>query len=159
MRRRAIEDRFWSKVDKTPGLGPWGDCWEWRAATNGRGYGYFGLEAGKNVSAHRLAYLLSGRELQAGDVVRHRCDNPLCCNPAHLLSGTPAQNSQDMKDRARHRTAPRRGEAHGRCKLSDAEVDELRRLHKESGWTQRALADRYGVSTSQVNRIVLQKNR
>lgn len=36
-------------------------------------------------------------------MVRHSCDNPPCCNPAHLLVGTAAQNAQDMAERGRHR--------------------------------------------------------
>ncbi|MBJ7597732.1 MAG: HNH endonuclease [Candidatus Dormibacteraeota bacterium] len=32
----------------------------------------------------------------AGRLVRHLCNQHLCCNPQHLAAGTPAQNSSDI---------------------------------------------------------------
>lgn len=37
-----------------------------------------------------------------GPVLRHRCDNPPCINPAHLEPGTQADNVRDMAERGRH---------------------------------------------------------
>jgi hypothetical protein len=36
-----------------------------------------------------------------GMVIRHKCDNPKCINPAHLELGTPYDNSADMVARDR----------------------------------------------------------
>jgi hypothetical protein len=50
------------------------------------------------AGAHQVAYYVAtGRwERQAdGRLVRHLCHNRLCCNPAHLVGGTPAENADD----------------------------------------------------------------
>ena len=47
--KRAPEDRFWEKVDKTS------ECWEWKAQLTYQGYGRF-YDATRMVRAHRYAY-------------------------------------------------------------------------------------------------------
>ena len=93
---------FWAKVDKTPGLGPDGQCWEWLAAKNTHGYGVFGYQNATWV-AHRFSYTISNGPIPTGAKIRHSCDNPKCVNPAHLNTGTQAQNVADML--RRHRQA------------------------------------------------------
>lgn len=54
--------------------------------------------------AHRVAYADSvGVPISAlkGLVVRHKCDDPRCVNPDHLLPGTQADNMRDMSLRRR----------------------------------------------------------
>ena len=54
------------------------------------------------IKAHRAAYLYAGGKLgSAKPLVCHSCDNPPCCNPAHLWPGTNADNLQDMRDKGR----------------------------------------------------------
>lgn len=91
-------DRFWSKVDKTPG------CWVWTRATRD-GYGVFQLEAKKLVSAHRLSYEMTYGPIPVGALVRHKCDNPPCVRPEHLELGGYLENSADMVDRGRSKSA------------------------------------------------------
>lgn len=76
--------------------GPHG-CMEWTGGRNSWGYGLFKVrtERGRvNRLAHRVAYAMA-----KGDpgklFVRHACDNPLCCNPAHLSLGTQRDNEHD----------------------------------------------------------------
>ena len=45
------------------------------------------------------------------------------------------------------------GESHPRAKLSDAQVDELRALREDRGWTLEALAQQFGITRSAVCRI------
>jgi len=95
-----IEDRFWTKVDKT------GECWEWRGKKRkGRGLSY-GLICRGGVNgyflyAHRVAWELTYGTIPAGMVVRHTCDNPACVRPEHLRLGTQLDNIEDAKQRKR----------------------------------------------------------
>ncbi|WP_366001547.1 HNH endonuclease signature motif containing protein [Sphingomonas sp.] len=90
-----VATRFWAKVDRRPGQGPRGTCWNWSAAVGSRGYGNFGWKAGRSVNAHKAAYLLTKGDVPDGMVVMHSCDNRRCCNPAHLSVGTYSDNTQD----------------------------------------------------------------
>lgn len=96
--RPSLADRFWSKIDQ----GDPSECWLWTAGTDRHGYGKFQLGGGRVAYAPRLAVELStGEPIPAGLVVRHQCDNPPCCNPAHLVVGTQLENIQDMVKRGR----------------------------------------------------------
>jgi hypothetical protein len=96
--------RFWSFVD----VRDEGECWPWRGACNSSGYGRFKAD-GKDYKAHRVSRSLLRGDVHAGVVVRHSCDNPGCCNPAHLLTGTQADNVADRQARGRQAKGPRNG--------------------------------------------------
>ncbi len=91
---RDQPERFWNKIDRRGAR----ECWPWLGCTNNQGYG----RAGKRGYAHRLAYELSYGDLPPRVVIRHACDNPLCCNPAHLLAGSQSENMRDAVARGRH---------------------------------------------------------
>jgi hypothetical protein len=101
-------------------------CWEWTGAVAATGYGHTHLK-NKHIYAHRAAYeSVHGEGSADGWVVRHRCDNPPCCNPAHLQIGTVKDNVGDAWARGRMRVV--RGEESGAAKLTDAVVVEMRSL-------------------------------
>jgi hypothetical protein len=100
-------ERFWSNVDASNGHD---SCWEWRAFCqprrgNNLSYGTFkvGGKAGRAMLAHRVAYELAIGPIPPKAVIRHTCDNPKCCNPAHLVAGSQRDNVGDAMARGRHR--------------------------------------------------------
>lgn len=101
--------RFWSHV----AFAGSDECWEWKASRHRLGYGNFrigGKKLGKSAIAHRFAFAsFHGREPK-GQIL-HSCDNPPCCNPAHLSEGSMEENMAQMAARGRNRT-PRPGNGH-----------------------------------------------
>lgn len=100
--------RFWGNVNlphPLPELGVMGDrgpCAPWTKSTRKDGYGQ--VWAGNTVlSAHKVAFELTFGKVQDGQVVRHSCDNPLCCNPYHLTPGSQQRNMDDMVKKGRNR--------------------------------------------------------
>lgn len=125
----ATLDRFWSKVDKS------GSCWCWTAYRKPTGYGVFKYN-GKLHRAHRFALEVTHGEIPEGLVVRHKCDNPSCCNPEHLEIGTQADNMRDRTERGRGYIRPARytsemlkglsfKEAHEKYGISNSRYYEL----------------------------------
>jgi len=155
----ADEKRFWSKVAR----GRSDECWEWQASAI-RGYGQFQVRR-TMLKAHRLAWLLSGNGIDAGQCVLHKCDNPGCCNPQHLFLGTVGDNNRDRHAKRRDATGARhgsvshpnavlRGDAHPSSRVSDETVRKIREEYVPGRITQRALGLRHGLSNQQVSNIV-----
>lgn len=76
-------------------------CWPWTGARSEKGYGRFHALKARVYRAHRIAFYLATGEWPPA--VCHRCDNPPCCNPAHLRAGTPSDNSLEMWSKGRGR--------------------------------------------------------
>ena len=87
--RRTLEQRLLSRIEKQEN-----GCWIWRGSTTGR-YGKIGA-AGYQLGTHRVAYELWVGEIPEGLSVMHTCNNPRCCNPAHLCVGTK-QNAAKLR--------------------------------------------------------------
>ena len=143
----------WARVDKS--AGPLA-CWPWTGTKNEYGYGIVQLRRGKFDRAHRLTFQYAGGNLGSAEVVCHRCDNPPCCNPAHLFAGTMGDNTRDMigKGRQQDYRRQRRGEAHPMAKLTEAQAREI----KHSSLTALELSRQYGVSRDMVYYIKRGKN-
>lgn len=93
MRPNGVES-FWSKVHKQVG------CWEWLRGKDQDGYGIFSYR-NKTVRAIRFVMeVILGHDI-TGLEVRHKCDNPSCVKPSHLLLGTQADNASDRETRGR----------------------------------------------------------
>ena len=154
-------DRFWGKVDKEKSNTFYNGtrCWEWVAGTNGRGYGRIGFEM-KSYLAHRISYQLAFGSFHKNMCVLHKCDNTFCVNPSHLFLGSQADNMKDMKEKGRGAKFPdRKGEKSPNHKLTDKQVDEIRKCYLEGDTTQVELSKKFGVDPSQIGHIVHYKQR
>jgi hypothetical protein len=137
-KRQPIEDRFWSKVQKTD------QCWEWVGYVHPSGYGQIS-RGGRDghTYVHRVSWEIHYGCAPDGLYVLHRCDNRRCVNPTHLFLGTYADNHQDMilKGRSAH------------TKLNLQQVRDIRQRYEAGGITNRQLALEYGVTTSCIKAI------
>jgi len=50
----------------------------------------------KLIRMNRFVYNQSNGDIPAGEVVRHTCNNATCINPNHLITGTQAENMNDL---------------------------------------------------------------
>jgi hypothetical protein len=82
----SVEDRFWSKVDKS------GECWIWTASLDRKGYGQFAISKGQIRRAHRVAYELAVGPIPEGMEPDHLCRIHACVRPSHLEPVTHAEN-------------------------------------------------------------------
>ena len=138
--------RFWSKVDRRSVH----ECWNWIGGPKRpKDYGRLHLSLRglpKHKSAHRLLVEHQlGAPIPDGLVVRHRCDNPKCVNPLHLLLGTVKCNGADKS--LRLRVAGERG---SRAILTNEAV----RIIRASDLSRRALAKRYGVALTTIDAVI-----
>ena len=141
---------FWSQV---PGTQSPDHCWEWSGSRTLGGYGTLSFRR-RRVYAHRLSVTLAGIDVPEGMVVMHSCDNPPCVNPAHLRVGTQEDNVRDKVEKGRHYAGVRpMGSEHHAAKLAEEDVREMRRNHRP-GDSRRALAAKYGVSSSAIDAVL-----
>jgi len=150
-------DRFWAKVSKAS------VCWIWTGALDKDGYGVFRTPLKSSDRAHRVAFILAGGKIPHGMMVLHHCDNPSCVNPAHLYAGTHADNTKDAVDRKRMAAGERngtrrhpeklaRGSRQGLSKLTESQVQDIRKLRKQ-GATLKQLAAMANVSIATIGYV------
>lgn len=140
--RKNTEADFWAKVDRR---GP-DECWPWTGRARVRDYGRMNFGDRAHL-ANRLAFFLT--QGRWPENARHSCDNPPCCNPAHILEGTHTDNMRDAVARGRRP----RGEAMPQAKLTEASVRAIRidpRSHLE-------IAPFYGVHPATICRLRARK--
>ncbi len=123
------------------------------------------------LTTHRVAFALANNvpisSLLPAQLICHHCDNPPCCRPEHLFLGDKRANARDMAQKGRggvqrDPTRAERGEDRYCAKLTEAQVREiclrhtkgLRHGHTPNAMGAARLAHEYGISTSQVKRII-----
>lgn len=133
-------ERFNACVEYEPNSG----CWLWAGPTSGK-YGCITV-GGKGLYAHRWAYEHFIGPIPDGLNVCHRCDTPLCINPAHLFAGTQSVNILDAISKKRFKPPVIPGPEHHNSKLNAELVLMIRRDKRSSAKIAREL----GVSESAV---------
>jgi hypothetical protein len=151
MARIPVETRFWNKVQKGTAEHSKTECWLWTGAVTSNGYGNFSRDA-KQQKAHRVAWELTNGRIPDGLYLCHHCDVKRCVRPDHLFLGTHTENMQDAVSKNQNAFGVR----HGRRKLTEAQVREIRETYQP--WVRsrslRALAKRFGVQVFTVSAIV-----
>ena len=162
----AQVERFWASVD----TGDADDCWEWQRVVGKQRYNKYGRfdtplprKNGKQRSnewrAHRVAYYLASGMDPGDKIVCHLCNNPSCCNPAHLELGTDKSNAV-YRELSGH--GGRRGPGKNNLppkpriyqpRFTPTQVDMIREL-VASGLTQTAVARRYGINQSVIWKVI-----
>lgn len=127
---------------------------------NEHGYGVIAVGGGRARLAHRILWEITHDiDLDDDQKVCHRCDNPKCCNIAHLFIGTQAENLADMAAKGRRDVSgllarDNRGTRHGMAKLTEEDVRKIRRAVTSGAMSQRKVAALFGVSQPVVSDIV-----
>lgn len=141
------------------------ECWPFLGGRNKLGYGVVFFHGRHNgYLAHRVAYTIANGPI-GNFILCHSCDNPICCNPAHLIPGTHADNKLDSVHKQRHahaetagiKTHPERypkGSQLSKARLNESQVTEIRRLYAAGGRTHRSLAEQFGVGKTTIESAI-----
>lgn len=157
---KTHQERFWAKVDMRSA----DECWMWLGGRDRYGYGTFCADGVRHTASH-FAYEFQKEPVAHGLCVCHKCDTPLCCNPAHLWVGTHADNIHDRDKKGRtvkgdrhfSRTHPELlnpplGEEHGNAKLTGKDIQEMK-LWRAEGLSNKRIAPLFSISNQHVSRI------
>lgn len=151
-RKRAVAiDDLLRRVRKTR------SCWLWTAGVRGNSHKYGSVWfRGRNWSAHRVSWVLHFGEIPNGMLVLHKCDVPLCVNPAHLFTGTNQDNTQDCIRKGRRGKVC--GEFNGRAVFTNRAV-QLMKLVKRSGrFNYAQIGEMFGVTRQGARAAITGKN-
>jgi hypothetical protein len=151
-----VREYFWSLVDKN---GPLPDpatrvksrCWLWLGSVNPEGYGRFGA-GGNRFQATRYAWQQKTGSDPGKLTVTPRCRDRLCVR--HLRTRTRAAI---MASVSRAISAPS-GEQSHLARTTAKEVLQLRKLYAQGNAAQSALAQRFGMSLSNVKTILARRS-
>lgn len=94
-----IRKRFESKLIK----GKQNECWAMNLKPHPLGYYKIKFKC-QGYFAHRVSWgVFNGKMPPSDKIICHKCDNPLCVNPAHLFLGTDKDNFWDAIKKKRRK--------------------------------------------------------
>jgi hypothetical protein len=151
-----IRKYFWSLVDKNgplpdPATGVRSKCWLWLGSVTDQGFGRFKAD-NKTYMVTRFAWQEMGKPNPGSLTISARCGNRLCVR--HLRSRTRAAI---MVSVSRARGWPS-GEQSHLARTTTKTVLQLRKLYAKGGLTQAMLAERFGLSLSNVKGILRRRS-
>lgn len=146
VKKLTLEQRFWSKVNKTE------CCWLWIPMPSER-YGQFRIGP-RMERANRVSWKIAFGDIPKGLYVCHTCDNTRCVRPDHLFVGTQTDNMQDMMKKGRGHKA--RGSDAGPSTLNKDQVFKIRELWSSKKYLSYASLGRvFNVHSNAVRMIIL----
>lgn len=100
---QPFSERFWRNVD----IRQKEECWPWVGHRNFGGYGTIvvrfitpdGYRVARSMIASRVSWELHYGEIPPGVHVLHKCDNPPCVNPHHLILGSHTENMRQAANK------------------------------------------------------------
>ena len=117
-----------------------GGCWTF--PDTGHEYSRIRLDR-KEYYAHRIIFwVIGGGWVERDEVICHRCDNPRCWNPEHLMRGNQTENLQDCAQKGRLNSV----------KLTPSQVQQIRIMIKK-GIKDKVVARIFEVSASTIRHI------
>jgi len=128
-------------------------CWEaYGRHISKRGYPMI-FHDGKTQTVARYSYIFHFGEIAKGSIVMHKCDNPKCCNPEHLILGTYKDNSEDMCRKGRQN----KNEKNGSAKLTEIDVKLIRIYYQLGKYTQYELSKMFKIRQTSISNIINNK--
>lgn len=149
VKAQSIEERFNSKVNKI------GQCHLWLGCIDTSGYGLFRVGR-KLEKAHRFAWQQVNGPIENGLLVMHKCDNTKCVNIEHLSLGTYSDNNADRDLKGRF--IPLQGIKHGRAKLENEDVRQIRILWEQENLTIQQIANRFSIHPTTAHKVAVRKS-
>jgi hypothetical protein len=152
---KELKSRFWQNVRKLK------SHWVF-TMTRLDGYGQLKVNvdgAWQHRLAHRVSWVIHHGPIRGNQFVLHKqiCTRRDCVNPDHLYLGNHTDNARDCIEMGRHHPLASKGELNLHAKLTEQDVQAIRRLHA-SGAVQRRIAEKYGVDRNTVYWIVCRRS-